>query len=131
MRDSDFLTLDAGDARNHALGQSTAERDRLLGLYLERHQINLAEVDPRAGHSAPGTVATGGWWLVALGVLGALGAFVFPVGVDVGGLYGGESIANLDRIAIRHMLFNAAMAFVVSGFVLVAVGALQAELRRR
>lgn len=133
MTDNDFLALPAADAKNHVLGQSRAENARLSTLYKERHSIDIGDrVVPASGETSSerGTVATGGWWLVTFGVVGALVAMLFPVGVDAPGIYGiPDQVANIDRIAIRHMILAASLAAFVSGFVLIAAGALQREMR--
>lgn len=129
MRDSDFLTLDEATAKNHAWGQSDEERMRLRDIYKNSHNINLADVVSEKGVDAPGSVAAGGWWLFGLGVVGALIAFVFPVGVEVSGLYGADSVANIDKIAIRHMILAVSLAMFVGGCALIGAGAIQKELR--
>lgn len=135
MTDQDFLQLDQADARNHALGQSQGESARLALLYKERHGTNIWGKSDASDHTATevgGTVALGGWWLIAAGVIGAIVAFAYPVGVATVGLYGiPDQVANLDKIAVRHMIMAVSLALFVSGSVLVAAGAVQRELRRR
>ena len=70
----------------------------------------------------------GGWLLIGLGVFGAVMAFFMNVGVDVSLT---ERVANVDKVAIRHMTLNASLAIFVSGWVLVAAGAIEKAVRRR
>lgn len=134
MTDDDFLNLTRGDAKNHVLGKSQDESARLSALYKERHGLDLwqSETALAASISADaGTVANGGWWLFGLGLLGAVVAALYPVGVSTPGLYGiPDQVANIDKIAIRHMIMAASLASFVSGCVLIAAGAIQRELRR-
>jgi hypothetical protein len=132
MKDEEFLALPTLEARRHANFQGDPDEARLKGLYLARTGVDL---DAGVASSTPGdnvgVVTDGGggglgglgWSLIALGVMVAIGAFFFEVGVGSGsgGLYGvPERVANIDRIAIRHMLLATGLASIVSGWVLVA-----------
>lgn len=131
MTEDDFIKLSSADAKNHILGQSKAEADRLAVLYRDRHGIDLWRLDKNATAAEPGTIATVGWWLFGLGLIGALAAFFYPVGVETPGLYGvPDQVANLDKIAIRHMVMAASLAVFVAGSVLIGAGAVQRDLRR-
>lgn len=135
MTDDQFLELPAAEAKNYVLGRSQNESARLSALYLERHGVDFWGYGEKAIEDAvvePGTVSTGGWWLLGLGLVGAAVAFFYPVGVDTVGLYGApDQVANLDKIAIRHMILAVSLASFVAGSVLIGAGALQRELRRR
>jgi len=96
MTEDDFIKLSGADAKNHILGQSKAEADRLAVLYRDRHGIDLWRLDKNGPAAEPGTIATVGWWLFGLGLLGALAAFFYPVGVETPGLYG---VPDLRRLA--------------------------------
>lgn len=132
MKDEEFLALSPLEARRHANFQGEPDAGRLKDLYLARKGVDLRAGD--AGAATPGDnigaaaedgggLGAVGWLLIALGVIVGGFAFFFDVGVGSGseGLYGvPERVANIDRIAVRHMILATGLASIVSGWVLVA-----------
>lgn len=73
------------------------------------------------------------WFLILAGVAFAGGAFAYDVGVGSGsgGLYGiPERVANVDKVAIRHMLLVCGVGCFISGWVLIGAEHVAAAIRR-
>lgn len=71
--------------------------------------------------------------LVGLGVVGALLAFGYSVEAReiIGGQdFGPTGVANLDKVAIRHMLLAAALATFVSGWIAISADHVAKSLSR-
>lgn len=130
MTDQEFLKLKPDEANNIALGRSVEEGQRLRRIYREQHGVAIESWERPA--SADGDAVQGvGMWMIALGIIGGIAAFFFPVGVETSGLYGApEQVANIDRIALRHMCQAAAMALFVGGCILYGAGHIARTARR-
>lgn len=129
MNDQEFLRLSPDAAKNAALGHPKEECSRLVLLYREEHGVDI-----EAWKSAPSAASDGvqswGFWLAILGALGAVLSFFFPVGVETTGLYGlpGE-VANLDKIALRHMCLAGSLGLFVGGCALIGAGHVAKAIR--
>lgn len=130
MTVDDFLELDAQAAQAKLLTMPYANRSPFVDAYQTRHGINLEfVVVPSRAHSS-GAFSALGWVLVIAGALAGILAFFYRVGVPVGSLYVADGeVANLDRIAIRHMLLASALTAFVSGWVVLAADRIVQEIR--
>nr|WP_312990580.1 hypothetical protein [Brevundimonas diminuta] len=133
MTIDDFVGLKPHDAQAALSGMAYSARQEFVDAYRESHGIELTH------HAAvqteePASLIVGGWFLVLAGVAISLGAFFFNVGIEstAGGLYNApERIANIDRIAIRHMILATGLACFVAGWVVIAAGYVSRSLRKR
>jgi hypothetical protein len=122
ISDEEFLRLDPDTANNTALGRSGEECERLRRLYREHRGIDI-ETWRREPKPPSDPVQGFGTWLIVLGVVGAFASFFFPVSVETSGLYGvPDRVANIDRIALRHMCLAASATSFVGGCVMFAAG---------
>lgn len=74
-----------------------------------------------------------GWTLIVVGAGLAGAAFMFDVSVATGqaALYGvPDRIANVDRIAVRHMMLACGLAGFVSGWIVVGAHAVREALTK-
>jgi hypothetical protein len=129
MIDQQFIRLSPGDAKNAALGRDSEECRRLVQLYREERGIDIEAWEPSPSGASDG-VQNWGLWLAILGGLGAVLSFFFPVGVETVGLYGlpGE-VANLDKIALRHMCLAGSLGLFVGGCTLIGAGHVAKTIR--
>lgn len=130
MKDEAFLKLEPLEARRHANFQGEPEESRLKALYRDKRGVVLDDADgfealgspdAPAGTETP-SLSGAAWTLIVMGAAVAGFAFLFDVGVGSGsaGVYGlPDRVANLDKIAVRHMLMATGLALFVSGWVLV------------
>jgi hypothetical protein len=92
-------------------------------------------VDSQAGAQATPSedsdaVQNWGSWLAILGVVGAAASFFFPVGVETPGLYGvPEEVANLDKIALRHMCMAISASLFIGGCAMIGAGHVAKAIR--
>ena len=95
-----------------------------------------AEMEATPGDNAGQTgLAGGGWMMVLVGAVIVGVAFFFDVGMGTGtdleSLYQVPSrVANIDKIAIRHMILASGLALFVSGWVLVGADHIASAVRR-
>lgn len=87
-------------------------------------------VGPAASIEDSDAVQNWGSWLAILGVAGAIGSFFFPVGVETAGLYGiPDEVANIDKIALRHMCMAGSVGLFVGGSALIGAGHVAKAIR--
>lgn len=136
MTDEEFLKLGPAAAKTYAWQQAGDEKSRLHALYHERHKVVLEDGASTAtggtGPDAP-SASYWGWGLVALGICVSGYAFGMNVGVETysAGAYGIPSeVANIDKIAIRHMTLATGLALFVSGTILSGLNAVRAALTK-
>lgn len=128
MTESEFQALSPWVASRFARDQAPEQHERLRALYLDKNGIDIfgAVEEP----TRPQKASAVGWWLVGLGAFIALSAFFFPVSVSTAGLYGAPSaVANIDKIALRHMILACGLALFVGGCVLAAGDGIARRLR--
>lgn len=76
------------------------------------------------------SVQNWGSWLAILGFMGAIASFFFPVGVETAGLYGvPDEVANIDKIALRHMCLAGSLALFLGGCALLGAGHVAKTIR--
>ena len=79
---------------------------------------------PPPDEEPPSIMAAFAWLMILGGAVVVGGAFLYDVSVDSGpsGIYGLSSkVANIDRIAVRHMLLNCGLVAYASGWIALAV----------
>lgn len=128
MTDQEFLQLAPAAANNFALGKAPDEYSRLRKLYRD---ANGVQIDDREVSASPSSaMSTWGGWLVALGIIGALASFFFPVGVETLGVYDlPREVANIDKIALRHMCMAASLGLFIGGCVMLGAGHVAKAIR--
>ena len=133
MTIDDFLELDAVSAQAKLLTMAYASRSPFVKAYSERHGVNLEFNAPRQEKSPSGAwpLAAWGWVLITIGAVTSALAYFYSVGVSVDGPYGLQSeVANLDKVAVRHMLLGSGLALFVSGWVAVSADFVAGEVRK-
>ncbi len=88
------------------------------------------EPEPQLQFEPSPTLSLGGagWVLIALGVVASGAAFFLDVTVPVSLT---ERVANVDKIAMRHMVLASGLTVFLSGWVLVAAGTVVKAIGRR
>lgn len=131
MQDEEFLALPVAEARAAAKAAIGVERQRLILLYANRHNVNLESSS--SGASEAGVTdqfAVIGWVLIAGGAGAALLSFFYNVGVETSGLYGApQSVVNLDKVAVRNMILACGLAAFVAGWIALAASHVSRQLR--
>lgn len=140
MTDDKFLGLTSAAARQHAWLQDEGEKQRLHKLWRDHTGMPLqvdvtdatsASVAPGAGPEPGAGLSQWAWILSGIGLVVVLVAFFMPVGVETfnGGAYGLPSeVANIDKIAIRHMTLATGLALFVSGVILFGLNSVRAAV---
>lgn len=88
------------------------------------------EQEPRLQFEPSPTLSLGGagWVMIALGVVTAAISFFVDVTVPVSLT---ERVANMDKIAVRHMFLASSLTVFLSGWLLVAAAAVVKAIARR
>jgi hypothetical protein len=138
MREDDLLKLSPDEARA-ALSESTETQRRSAAYtYEARHGVRLysepaSTPGDNVGVAVPNSGGAWAWIMILIGAGLAGWSFIFDVGMATGA--GSEfglpdRVANLDKIAFRHMILASGLGLFICGHILLASERLSSSIRR-
>lgn len=141
MREQELLELSPDEARAALSSLPETKRRSAAYMYQAKHGVSLIpEPEPgtvtpgdKVGTAPPNSGGVWAWIMIVIGAGLAGWAFFFDVGMTIGAgsEYGlPDRVANLDKIAFRHMILATGLGLFICGHILLASERLSSSLRR-
>lgn len=136
MREQELLELSPDEARAALSSLPETKRRSAAYMYQAKHGVALfsePDLEPMAPAAVPNSGGAWAWIMIVIGAGLAGWAFFFDVGtaIGAGSEYGlPDRVANLDKIAFRHMILATGLGLFICGHILLASERLSSSLRR-
>ena len=142
MEIKDFVALSPSEAHRVWMSRPQKERPALHAAYLQARGLRLSALEEEAAHQPPADTAeasaaeggalglqTVGGIMILGGAVLAIMAFAFDVSARDLGIYGSSEVANLDKIAVRHMILGSGAALFISGWIALGLERVREAIR--